>query len=260
MDELDGRVIVVVGGTGGIGLSAARACVAAGARVVVVGLQAPAGLEDELGASGRVLAADARDPRTAERAVELAADELGGFHGLFHVAGGSGRAFGDGPLHEISDGGWQETLSLNLATTFHSNRAAAARLLRQGTPGSVLNTSSAIARSPSPRHFATHAYASAKAAVEGLTLAAAAYYARHGIRFNALAPGLVDTPMSARAMADARIERFVRAKQPLDGGRPGTPADLDAAVVYFLSERSRFVTGQVLAVDGGWSVTEGSEG
>ena len=86
--------------------------------------------------------------------------------------------------------------------------------------------------------------------------AAAASYAPSGIRFNALLPGLTDTPMSARAMNDARIHAFVREKQPLDGGRAGRPADLDAAVVFFLSDASRFVTGQALAVDGGWSVTD----
>jgi len=260
MASLDGRVIVIVGGTSGIGLSAARACVAAGARVLVVGLAVPADLADELGARGRVVEADARDPDTARRAVRQAVAELGGFHGLFHVAGGSGRSFGDGPLHELSEEGWEETLKLNLKSTFYSNRAAVEQLLLQGTPGSILNTSSVIVRSPSPRHFATHAYAAAKAGVDGLTLAAAAYYAPRGIRVNALAPGLVDTPMSARAMGDSAITAFVRAKQPLDGGRPGRPADLDAAVVFFLSDQSRFVTGQVLAVDGGWAVTDGTGG
>lgn len=256
MGELDGRVIVIVGGTGGIGLCATRACRAAGARVLAVGLEAPAGLASELGAAGLVVEADARDPETARRAVGRAVAELGGFHGLFHVAGGSGRSFGDGPLHELSERGWDETLRLNLTSTFHSNRAAVEQLLRQRTPGSVLNTSSVVARSPSPRFFATHAYAAAKAAVDGLTLAAAAYYAPHDIRFNAIAPGLVDTPMSARAMGDSRIVRFVRDKQPLGGGRPGQPADLAAAAVFFLSDQSRFVTGQVLAVDGGWAVSD----
>jgi NAD(P)-dependent dehydrogenase (short-subunit alcohol dehydrogenase family) len=213
-----------------------------------------------MGAGGRVVEADARDPETARRAIARAVEELGGFDGLFHVAGGSGRAFGDGPLHEVSDRGWEETLKLNLTSTFHSNRAAVEQLLRQGTPGSVLNTSSVVASSPSPRYFSTHAYAAAKAAVDGLTLAAAAYYGPRGIRFNALAPGLVDTPRRARAMGDPEILGFVRAKQPLDGGRPGRPADLDAAVVFFLSDQSRFVTGQVLAVDGGWTVTEPGTG
>jgi len=91
----------------------------------------------------------------------------------------------------------------------------------------------------------------------GLTRSAASRYAAEGIRFNLLAPALVATPMSLRAQGDARILEFIRTKQPLDGGRIGMPEDLDAAVVWLLSEGSRFVTGQVIAVDGGWSVSEG---
>ena len=114
-----------------------------------------------------------------------------------------------------------------------------------------------LASSPSPQLFATHAYAAAKAGIEGFTRACAAHYAPQNIRFNVLSPGLTVTPMSERAQKDERISSFIRTKQPLDGGRMGQPGDLDAAAVFLLSDASRFVTGQVLAVDGGWSVTEG---
>jgi NAD(P)-dependent dehydrogenase (short-subunit alcohol dehydrogenase family) len=77
-----------------------------------------------------------------------------------------------------------------------------------------------------------------------------------GIRFNAIAPALVDTPGARRAVQDPRIAAYVEARQPLDGGRVGRPEDIDGAVVYLLSDESRFVTGQVLAVDGGWSVSD----
>src|SRR5687767_13973597 len=117
--------------------------------------------------------------------------------------------------------------------------------------------SSVLAYAPSPKHFATHAYAAAKAAVIGMTRSAAAYYAPHDIRFNVIAPALVETPMSKRAANDEQIQKFIAHKQPLDGGRIGRPEDADAAAVYFLSDQSKSVTGQVLAVDGGWSVTEG---
>jgi NAD(P)-dependent dehydrogenase (short-subunit alcohol dehydrogenase family) len=72
-----------------------------------------------------------------------------------------------------------------------------------------------------------------------------------------VAPALVETPMSARAQQDEAIMSFIATKQPLDGGRIGRPSDLDAAVVYFLSEASCFATGQVLRIDGGWSITDG---
>ena len=84
----------------------------------------------------------------------------------------------------------------------------------------------------------------------------AAYYAPHQIRFNLIAPALTETPMAQRAAENTEIMTFIQQKQPLDGGRIGKPTDLDAAAVFFLSDQSRFVTGQVLAVDGGWSVTD----
>src|SRR6185295_6470680 len=147
--------------------------------------------------------------------------------------------------------------NLNLTSLFHSNRAALRQFLRQKTGGSILNISSVLGFSPSPHYFSTHAYAATKAAVIGLTQSAAAYYAGRNIRLNVLAPALVATPMSERAQADADLLDFIATKQPLGGGRIGQPADLDAAAVYFLSDDSKFVTGQVLAVDGGWSVSEG---
>ena len=260
MRPLEGKVVVIVGGTTGLGLSGVRACLAAGAHVVTVGPSGSdkAALERDLGRGVRMVTGDARDPVTARGAIQEAVTGFGAFHALYHVAGGSGRAFGDGPLHEITDAGWAETLRLNLTSVFHSNRAAAEQFIAQGTGGSVLNLGSALSASPSPRFFATHAYAAAKAGIEGLSLAAAACYAPRQIRFNVLRPGLTETPMSERARESAEIRAFVRMKQPLDGGRFGQPRDLDAAVVFFLSDDSRFVTGQSLAVDGGWTVTEGA--
>src|SRR5262245_34385891 len=260
MLSLEGSVVVVVGGTTGLGFSGVRACLAAGARVVAVGPPGSPrqGLE-ELGGSLRLVVGDARDPATARAAIREALAAFGSFQALYHVAGGSGRAFGDGPLHELSDSAWDETIRLNLTSVFHSNRAAAEQFLAQGTGGSVLNLGSVLASSPSPRFFATHAYAAAQAAIDGWTIYATACSHPHGSRFNVLRPWLTETTMSARALGDAAIGAFVRSKQPLDGGRFGRPADLDAAVVFLLSDASRFVTGQALAVDGGWSVSEGRE-
>jgi NAD(P)-dependent dehydrogenase (short-subunit alcohol dehydrogenase family) len=256
---LHDRVVVIIGGTTGLGLSAAKACVTAGGRVVVVGRKADSAADAgvALGSAGHAFVGDATDPATAPEAIDAAVGRFGRFDALYHVAGGSGRRMGDGPLHECSDEGWGATLELNLTGLFYSNRAAVRQFLRQGTGGAVLNMASVLAYAPSPKHFATHAYAAAKAAVIGMTRSAAAYYAPHDVRFNVIAPALVETPMSRRAAGDERIQRFIATKQPLDGGRIGRPEDADAAAVYFLSDQSRFVTGQVLAVDGGWGVTEG---
>ena len=259
MGKLKSKVIVVIGGTSGLGLSAARAFIREGAKVVVVGRDEAKvrAARRELGRSSTSLVGDATHPKTAAKAIRSALRKFGGFHGLYHVAGGSGRKSGDGPLHEITDPGWEHTLDLNLNSLFYSNRAAVQQFLKQQSGGAILNMSSVLGFAPSPRHFATHAYAAAKAAAIGLAKSAAAYYASRSIRFNVIAPALVATPMSERAQSDGEILKFVRTKQPLDGGRIGQPEDLDAAAVYFMSDASKFVTGQVLAVDGGWCVSEG---
>ncbi len=258
--SLDGLVIVVVGGTSGLGRSAVLACRAAGARVVAVGPDA-AGVASlaALGDAGLVAReGDAREAHVADDAMAAARETWGRVDGVYHVAGGSGRRWGDGPLDAMSDEGWTSTLSLNLTSAAWSLRAAVRAFKADGHGGSIVVVSSVLATSPSPEHFSTHAYAAAKAGLEGLVRASAATYARDDIRINALAPGLVDTPMSGRAAGDPHIMSLVRRRQALGGGRIGQPGDLDAAVVFLLSAGASFVTGQVIAVDGGWSVRDAS--
>lgn len=258
-NQLEGKVILVVGGTTGIGFSAAKAIIKAGGRVVCLGRNPESAqmAADALGDAGLVRTGDATDPQAVPGMLAAADEKWGRADGLYHVAGGSGRAFGDGPLHEVTDQGWEVTIRLNLSSVFYSNRAAIQWFLEKGCPGSILNTGSVLGFSPSPKYFTTHAYATTKAAIEGLSMTAAARYAENGIRVNVLAPALVETPMARRAASDNTILNFIRTKQPLDGGRIGKPEDLDEAAVFFLSDASRFVTGQVLYVDGGWRISEG---
>ncbi len=258
-DALQGQTILIVGGTGGLGASATAACLAAGAHVVAVGRnqqRAKQLTRQHDTGSLDIVIGDAGDPTTATRAVERAVSVFGRLDGLYHVAGGSGRSFGDGPLHQMPPAAWKRTLELNLDSATWSLQAALSHWMQHQQGGSALLMSSALARHPAPNFFATHAYAAAKAAIEGLVRTTAAYYAPYNIRINALAPALVETPMSTRACQDATIRDYVHLRQPLDGGRVGTTDDLDDAVVYFLSPQSRFVTGQVLAIDGGWSVCD----
>lgn len=257
---LAGKSLVVIGGTTGLGLSAAKAFLAAGARgVVVTGRKAEsvARALEILGAKACAVIGDATQAAHATDAVARCVTEFGGFDGLYHVAGGSGRRMGDGPLHEVTEEGIRATLQLNLEALILSNRAAVRQFLAQGTPGAILNMGSVLGWSPSPKFFATHVYAAAKAGILGFTKSVASYYAERGIRANVLAPALVETPMARRAAGDPEILAFVHTKQPLDGGRIGRPEDCDGAAVFLLSDAARFVTGQVLAVDGGWTVSEG---
>ena len=256
---LTNKNLVIIGGTTGMGLSAARAFVENGAHVVVVGRNEESATNAKiiLGDRAESMSGDAVIPSTAVDAIELCMSRFGGFDGLYHVAGGSGRKMGDGPLHELTLEGWNQTLELNLTSLMLSNQAAVKQFLARGKEGIILNMGSILGYSPSPHYFATHAYAAAKSAVIGFSKSIASYYAKNNIRVNVIVPALVDTPMAERAAHDENIQAFIKTKQPLDGGRIGNPSDLDGLAVYFMSNQSRFTTGQVIAVDGGWSISEG---
>lgn len=256
---LKDKNIVIIGGTTGLGLSAAKAFIANGAKLVVVGRSADSAeaAKKELGKNVLSLAADATNENTAVQAIDICINNFGSFDGLYHVAGGSGRKMGDGPLHELSLDGWNKTMELNLTSLMLSNQAAVKKFIELKKGGTILNMGSVLGYSPSPKYFVTHAYAAAKSAIIGFTKSIAAYYAGDDIRVNVIAPALVETPMAQRAANDEIILSFIRTKQPLDGGRIGQPGDLDGLATYFMSDLSKFTTGQCVAVDGGWTTSEG---
>ncbi len=253
MNSLSGHNIIIMGGTTGLGLSAAKKLVALGANIVITSrhqANVDAALA-QLGPQAKGFAADAATPDAAEHAVAM----FERLDALYHVAGGSGRSKGDGALHELTDDGIDYTLDLNLKSVMLSNRAAVRQFMKQGVGGVILNMASVLGWSPSPQYFASHAYAAAKAGIIGFSKSIAAYYAPHNIRVNVIAPALVETPMSKRAAESDEIMTFIKTKQPLDGGRIGLAEDCDAAALMLLSPDSKFITGQVLAVDGGWTVS-----
>jgi NAD(P)-dependent dehydrogenase (short-subunit alcohol dehydrogenase family) len=259
MSLLSGKGIVVIGGSTGIGLSASKAFIGEGASVVIVARneQNIHAAKTALGKSIEAICSDGRDPHTAMTAIDRCVEIFGTFDGLYHVAGGSGRKMGDGPLHELSLDGWNKTIELNLTSLMLSNQAAVKKFLALKKGGAILNMGSVLGFSPSPRYFATHAYAATKSAIIGFSKAVAAFYAKDNIRVNVIAPGLVETPMAERAASDESILSFIKTKQPLDHGRIGSASDTDGLAVYFMSDQSRFTTGQVIAVDGGWTISEG---
>jgi len=249
------RRVLVTGATG-IAAATAHVLAAEGAQVFVVARTSAncTGLLAELGPAGAGFAsADLREEAEAEAAFAAAAEAMGGLDGVVAVAGGSGRRWGDGALHEIPLSGWDETLRLNLTTTFLTAREAI-RHFRAGSGGALVLTTSVLGWSPSPHYFATHAYAATKAAICGMTRTLAAAYADDGIRVNAVAPGLVRTPMAERAAQDDEILAFAATKQPLAGGMLEAD-DVADAIVWAL--RNPQITGQIIAVDGGWTVSEG---
>lgn len=262
MTRFEGRSVLVAGSTG-MGASAARAITAQGGRVIVVSRSADHvdALVAEIGERAHGVSANVANESEADGAVDAAVKRFGRLDAAYIVAGISGRQFGDGPLHEATLEGWRAVIEVNLTGTFLLVRAAVRRMLEQdldadGQRGSVLAMSSALARHPAPAHFATHAYAASKGGIEALVRGTAAYYAPRGIRINAIAPALVATPMSERAQADSIILDYLGSKQPLAHG-PIDPDAVTAVALHLLSREARMVTGQVIEVDAGWSVSEG---
>ena len=262
MDRLRERVILITGSTGIAAATAVR-CAAEGASVFVVSRSDVHArtLADRLvtvGAAVGWAAADLADDVAADVAIGAAVARFGRIDGLFAVAGGSGRRYGDGPIHELTPEGWDRTIELNLRSQAMTCRAVVRQMLAQppngsGTRGSILLMGSVTATDPSPEMFATHAYAAAKGATIALMTTMAATYVDDRIRVNAVAPSLTDTPMATRAAGDPRIRAYAARKQPL-AGEMLDPDEVAHAAVYFLSDESRTVTGQLLKVDGGWSV------
>ena len=204
--------------------------------------------------------ADLTQEAAVQSVVDACVARFGRLDCVYNVAGISGRRFGDGPLHEMTLDGWHTVMANNATSQFLMCRAAVRQMLTQkpdasGGRGAILTMSSVLSRHPSPGYFATHAYAASKGAIEAFTRAAAAYYATQGIRLNAIAPALVATPMSRRAQTDPDIVAFATRKQPLAAGLLA-PEDLVGTALYLLSDDARVITGQVIDVDGGWSVTD----
>ncbi|CAN5696191.1 SDR family oxidoreductase [soil metagenome] len=264
--RLVGRTCLIVGGTGGIGLATAERFLEEGASVVVAG---KAGEEFEEARrrlvrfdAARVEIADVTDVASIENVFERSKEHLGDrLDVLFHVAGISGRRFGDGPLHDCSETGWNVVMETNLKGMFLTNRAAVRQMRSQsidasGLRGTVLNLGSVLGWSPSPALFGTFAYAASKGAAQAMTLSAAALYAPERIRFHLIAPGLIETPMAARACQDPEILQYLATKQPMATG-PGSPADVAEAALFLCEPSTRFLNGVVLNVDGGWCVSEG---
>jgi NAD(P)-dependent dehydrogenase (short-subunit alcohol dehydrogenase family) len=263
-----GRTVLVTGSTG-MAASAATAIAAEGGAVFAVSRTAAhletlaAGIE----AAGGTCAWHAADLRREAQVTRAfgAFDRLGQrLDAVYSVAGISGRRFGDGPLHEATLEGWDTVLATNATSQFLVARAAVQRMLAQerdanGARGTILLMSSVLARYPAAEFFGTHGYAASKGAIDGLARSAAATYAADGIRINAIAPSLIATPMSRRAQDDPSIVGYLRAKQPLAAGPIDTEA-VTAVALHLLSDDARMITGQVVAVDGGWSVSEPGTG
>ena len=232
--------VLVIGATGGVGAAVTRGIVAGGGAVFLAARDAGKllALGDELGMPHATV--EATDPDAIDACADAAAAALGGLDGIVNCAGSLLLK----PAHLTTTSEWQATLAANLTSGFGCVRAAGRLLKASG--GSVVLVSSAAARVGLANH---EAIAAAKAGIIGLVLSAAATYAKSGIRFNAVAPGLVRTPLTKGLVASELAEKASIGMHPL--GRLGEPGDVARAILFLLDPAQGWITGQVLGVDGG---------
>ncbi len=242
---------VILGAAGGIGSAIARSLASDGAPLVLAGrspdkLAAVATELHERASSVETVAVEASDFAAVEALVAAATERHGRVAGLVNAVGSILLK----PAHMTSEAELAETLRLNVQTAFAAVRAAG-KVMTSG--GSVLLFASSASEVGLPNH---EAIAAAKGAVGGLVRSAAATYAGRKLRVNAIAPGLVDTPMAARITGNPKSLEVSVAMHP--AGRIGSPADVVPAARWLLDPASDWVTGQVITVDGGMSRLRGA--
>jgi NAD(P)-dependent dehydrogenase (short-subunit alcohol dehydrogenase family) len=241
-------VNLIVGASGGIGAALARRLAGAGQLVLAArGAERLGAIANELGAEHHTV--DAREPGALDALLTTVKERHGRIDGLAIAVGSILLK----PAHLTSDDEWRDVLRANLDVAFFAVRAAA-RVLRGGSTSVVL-FSTAAAAVGLPNH---EAIAAAKAGVEGLVRSAAATYASQGLRFNAIAPGLVRTPLSARITSSETALKASVAMHPL--GRIGEPDEVASLAAWLLGPDATWATGQVYTLDGGLAALRARSG
>ncbi len=247
MTRLNGKVALITGGGAGIGEAIARACIQAGAAVVITGRRKDVieRVAEDLGrAGGKILAVagDVTDDAHAKAAVEQTVSAFGKLDVLVNNAGIG--AFGK-PLHETDDTTWNDVVAVNLTGVFRMTRAAVPEMLRAGG-GAIVNISSIAGQVGIPL---LPAYSATKGGLDALTRCLAIDYAKQGIRCNAVSPGLVATPMAADLLSDPDRAAQILAAYPL--GRAGTTEEVAKLVLFLASDDAAWITGCIYPIDGG---------
>lgn len=243
--SLDGRVAVVTGGNSGIGRAIAEAFSGAGARVVLMARD-EARLRSVAAALPQAahVPVDLGDRAALDAAADRAAEPFGDPDILVNAAGINPRP----PLSQLTTAQWDELFAVNLDAPFRLGQRYAPSMIDRGW-GRIIN----IASQQAVRAYGNSGgYGATKAGLTGLTRSQAEAWSRHGVCCNAIAPGVVDTPMTAPIFDDPERAAATAARTMI--GRNGVPADFAGVAVFLASRASDYVTGQTIFVDGGFSV------
>ncbi len=248
--QLNDRVILITGGSTGIGRATALRCAREGARVVIADINAGAAAKtvaeiEKLGARARYAGCDVSQAAEVESLVSDVVAREGRLDGAFNNAGIESDW---AATIKCSEENFDRTIAINLKGVWLCLKYQIAAMLGQGTRGSIVSTASVAGLVGSRGGCA---YVASKHGVVGLTKTAALEYASKGIRVNAVCPGVIDTPMVDRMIEATGLKReaFLR-QEPI--GRLGEPREIGDAVAWLLSDQASFVTGVALPVDGGF--------
>ncbi len=244
MTSFDDRTLLAVGGARGIGAETARQFVRHGGAVVIgdVNVELGTALAEELGAERAAFRPlDVRSMEACEKGVEFAEEQFGNLRYLVYCP----IQMNPGPLVELSEAGWQETIDVGLSGAFRICKAFGAHLLAQGRTGAVVNLSSIAAVQP---YAGAGPYSTVKAGLAMLSYQLGLEWAPAGIRVNTVAPGHTLTPLTAY-LQDEELRRARSEATP--AGRVGEPIDMANAILFLLSDEADYITATQLMVDGG---------
>jgi NAD(P)-dependent dehydrogenase (short-subunit alcohol dehydrogenase family) len=256
MFDLGGRVAFVSGGGGAIGSAMAETLAGAGASVALAGLtrenvESAAEPLRAAGAECLAVPGDVTLPEECERMVAETVARFGRLDIVLNaVGGGAGKALHPAESYPVA--AWDWIIDLNLRSTLYATQAAVKAMIAAGNGGRVLNISSVRGQLGIDAGYS--AYVAAKGAINALTRQWATEWAKHRINVNAIAPTFVDTPQVAMLLGDPDFKASLEARIPLH--RVAGTQDLAGPVLFFCSDASAYVTGQVLTVDGGLTATQ----
>lgn len=252
MIELNGKVAIITGGAMGMGAATAELFARAGGKVVIADFNEEMGTMQtqkiiDAGGEAAFIKTDVSKPQDVENMVQFAVDTFGR---LDVAVNNAARTPDDKPLTEMDDKVFDALIAVDLKGVALCLKYELRQLLKQEQGGSIINTSSVSGIRPQP---ANPVYIAAKHGVIGLTKSAAMDYSRYGIRINSVAPGAIDTPMLRGALEQFGFDPEAYAKQLSMLGRFAQASEVAQANLWLASDLSSFVTGAVIAVDGGYT-------